>query len=824
MSHLFILKIFPFSTDPACGVFVLMKNKLLLLACVLCGVVGTALAQRRQIRVEGYVRDSTTQSPIPNVTIRLDFAKSGYTTDEKGYYGFYVSERTEHILTISHVGYRTFRTRFTRSDDYVLNLALQPVAKELEEVIITSKSSEQNVNRPLLGVSSLNIKQLKKIPAFMGETDVLRGLQMLPGVTSVGEAANGVNIRGGTTDQNLILLDDAPIFNPTHLFGLFSVFPPDAVSSVELYKGGIPARFGGRVASVLDVTMALPSLDKFKMQGGISPVSNRLNVEVPLIKNKMAISVAGRGFFNDFLFRLGPERIKNIRANFGDVATKLFYRINTKNTLTLSGYWSKDFFQTDLLGTIDNINATSTQFDYRTLNGTLKWFYAINPKLNFQTVAVYSHYSPKTLLPELNRDNSVTLASSIKQQQVRSSFSYTPNVKHKIEVGLSGIQYRIEPGSLDPGISPSIKARLVAPENAWEFAIFADDEITLSPKTTLLLGLRYSHYLDVGPKTVRYYKAGEPKDGLSLMDSTRFGKGEVIQTYGGFEPRVSLKHSLSTDASLKFGYSLMRQYLQVISNTTTPLPTARWKTADTYVPPQVSHLVSGGYFRNLKNSIYEFSVEAYYRQTANILDFKPGADFLLQQFLETEILKGKNVSYGAEMMLAKKKGELTGWVSYTYARSLNQVNEGTGLGEQINGGAWYAANYDRPHSLNATLSINHDAIHTFSFNFAYSTGRPFTAPSGVVTYQGQAYPFYDKRNNDRIKDYHRLDFSWTIDNPNRRKDRRFKGNWTVTVYNLYGRKNPYSVFMRSVGTRNIQPYQLVIFGSPFGSLTYNFRF
>jgi hypothetical protein len=802
----------------------MIKYKLLFFAIGLLGLASTATAQRRQIRVEGYVRDSTTQSPIPNVTIRINFAKSGYTTDEKGYYGFYVAEQVEHILTISHVGYRTFRTRFTRNQDYPLNVTLQSVAKELEEVIISSKSSEQNVNRPLLGVSSLNIKQLKKIPAFMGETDVLRGLQMLPGVTSVGEAANGVNIRGGTTDQNLILLDDAPIFNPTHLFGLFSVFPPDAVSSVELYKGGIPSRFGGRVASVLDVSMALPSLSKFKMQGGISPVSNRLNVEVPLIKNKMAISVAGRGFFNDFLFRLGPERIKNIRANFGDVATKLFYQVNTKNTLTLSGYWSKDFFQTDLLGTIDNINATSTQFDYRTLNGTLKWFYALSPKLNVQTVAVYSHYTPKTILPELNRNNSVTLASAITQQQFKSSVSYLPNTKHKIEAGLSAIRYRIEPGSLEPGTSLSVNRRRVLPENAWELALFADDEITVSPKLTLLLGLRYSHYLDVGPKTVRNYRPGEPKDGLSLVDSVQFNAGGVIQTYGGFEPRVSLKYSLDEATSLKFGYSLMRQYLQVISNTTTPLPTARWKTADTHVPPQVSHLVSGGYFRNLKDNIYEFSVEAYYRRTANILDFKPGADFLLQQFLETEILKGKNVSYGAEMMLAKKKGELTGWVSYTYARSLNQVNEGIGVGEQINNGNWYAANYDRPHSLNATVSINHDAIHTFSFNFAYSTGRPFTAPSGIVTYQGQAYPFYDKRNNDRIKDYHRLDFSWTIDNPDRRKDRRFKGSWTVTVYNIYGRKNPYSVFMRSVGSRNIQPYQLVIFGSPFGSLTYNFKF
>lgn len=799
--------------------------KQLLILCMLLVGGSRAFGQASVYNwVEGTVRDSLTRQPIQGASIRMDFGKTGITTNAEGKFRFSVLVGRAHVMSITHVGYRAYRLKFEGADNLSLKISLQPFSQELEEVIVTSQGTEKNVNRPLLGVTSLSIKTLKKLPAFMGETDVLRGLQMLPGVTSVGEASNGVNIRGGTTDQNLILLDDAPIFNPTHLFGLFSVFPPDAISSVELFKGGIPARFGGRTASVLDITMSLPSLEKFKLQGGISLVANRLTVEVPLIKNKLGLLVAGRGSFNDFLFKLGPIKLQNIKANFGDLATKLFYQVNQKNTITLSSYWSKDFFQTDLLGTIGTINATSTQYDYKALNGTLKWFHAFGPALNLQTVAVYSNYQPKTLLPELNKDNKVSIESAITYQNLKSSLSYQPDARQKIEMGLSATRYNIAPGLLNPGSSVSVNRVKVPEENALELGLFADDEITISPKLTILAGLRYSQYFEIGPKTVRNYRPGEPRDAFSVTDSTVYSSGQIIKSYGGFEPRLSFKYSLNEASSFKFGYSLMRQYLQVISNTTTPLPTARWKTSDTYFRPQISHLISGGYFRNTKDNIYELSFEGYFRQTQNILDYKPGADFLLQRFLETEVLQGKNLSYGAELMITKKKGELTGWLSYTYSRSLNQVNEGRSTVEQINNGRWYAANYDRPHSLNATISVAGNEINTFSFNFSYSTGRPFTSPSALVVFQRQSYPFYDVRNNDRIKDYHRLDFSWTIDNPNRQKEHRWKGSWTFTVYNLYGRKNPYSVFLRSRGAYRVEPYQLVIFGSPFASLTYNFKF
>ena len=805
-----------------------MLKKLLLLS--FCFLSLQALSQKiydktKYAQIEGFVRDTNTKKALEKAIIKIDYKKTGSVTDSTGHFSFY-APYGEYVFTISYLGYRAFRTKLTVNQPNInVDVQIQNVSQELEEVIVSSKgTSEQNINRPLLGVSQLSIKTLKKVPAFMGEVDVLRGLQMLPGVTSVGEASNGVNIRGGTTDQNLILLDDIPIFNPTHLFGLFSVFPPDAVSTVDLYKGGVPARFGGRVASVLDVTMSLPNLEKFKMQGGISPVSNRITLDIPLITNKLGIIIAARGSFNDFLFKLGPAKVQNISANFADISTKLFYRMNSNNTFTVSSYWSKDFFQTDLLGSIDNINATSTQYDYKTLGGTFKWFHLFSPKLNVQTVATYSNFVPKTLLPELNTTNSVSLESGITYKNIKTSFNYTPNATHKIETGVSATTYLLSPGTLYPGTSKSVNFRTTPDENSMELGVFIDDEIIINPKLTILAGLRYANYRALGAGVVRNYRPNETKDDFSATDSTVYGAGQTIQSYGGFEPRLSLKYSLDDASSLKFGYSRMQQFIQVISNTTTPLPTSRWKTSDNYIKPQISSLYSGGYFKNFKDNIYELSIEGYYRLTENILDYKPGADFILQRYLETQVLQGQNRSYGLELMVAKKKGEVSGWVSYTYSRSENQVNEGRGFREQINGGNWYASNYDRPHSFNSTVNFAADAINTFSFNFTYSTGRPFTSPSGLVTYQGQTYPFYDSRNNDRISDYNRLDFSWTIDNPRQRfSNKRWKGSWVFTVYNVYGRSNAYSVFYRSKGL-TLTPYQLTIFSSPFVSLTYNFKF
>ncbi len=767
------------------------------------------------------VKDSSDSSPLKDVIIKIDSKRANLSTDNDGIHVLYMP-KGEYYISISHFGYRTFRERLlVKTPTMTLSVSLINVSKELDEVIVSSQGINGNVARPLLGVTPLSIKAIKKIPAMMGETDILRGLQMLPGVTSVGEAANGVNIRGGTTDQNLILLDDTPIFNPTHLFGLFSIFPSDAVSGLELYKGGIPARFGGRASSVVDINMINPSLDKFKATGGISLVSNRLTIEQPIIKDKLGIMVSGRASFNDFFFKLGPPKLQNIKANFYDLATKLFYKMNPTNTLSFSGYLSTDFFQTDLLGTIGNVNATATQYNYSTANASLKWFHAINSRLNLQTTAVYTNYKPKTLLPELNSDNTVSIESGIIYNQLKSSLSYNLGEKHRIEAGVSAIMYRINPGTLNPGTSKSVNYKSVPEEKSIESGLYIEDEITVNKRLSLSLGLRYSYYVALGSSVVRNYNPAVSKSDLSVTDSTVYKAGEIAASYGGLEPRIALKYSLTELSSIKFGYSLMRQYLQVVSNTTTPLPTSRWATSNAYIKPQVSQLVSAGIFKNSRDNIYEMSLEGYYRSTDNILDFKPGADFLFQPYIETQTLQGKGKAYGIELMISKKKGAMTGWINYTYSRALNQIKVSDRFDEQINGGSWYATNFDRPHSFNATISMSQGSHHEFGFTFVYNTGRPFTVPDGFVEYNSVKYPYYQDRNNDRIKDYHRLDFSWTIRNPSMQK-KRWEGSWTFGVYNLYARNNAYSVYLRT--QNGIKAYQLTIFGSPIPSLTYNFKF
>ncbi|MBN8823659.1 MULTISPECIES: TonB-dependent receptor [unclassified Spirosoma] len=776
--------------------------------------------------LSGTIRDSTSNQPVVRAAVVLDYDKSatGTYTDEQGRYSI-KTRMGQHIVVVRSIGFVPFRTTISIRGNTTLDVRLPSVASQLEEVVVTSKGYDRNVRQPLLGVSQINIATLKKMPAALGEVDIMRSLQMLPGVTSVGEAANGVNIRGGTTDQNLILMDDTPIFNPTHMFGLFSVFPPDAVGGLDLYKGNVPARYGGRAASVLDISLRNPDLNEFKLSGGASLVANRLTVETPIIKGKLGLLVSGRGAFNDFLLRLASKRLDDIRAKFGDGAAKLFWRIDDRNTVTAMGYFSQDLFQTNLLGSLANVNAINTQYAQQTANGMVRWFHAFNPRLNLQTTALVAQYIPRILSTEDSTFNKVVLKQSLLQRQVKSNLNYQLD-NQKIEIGISGTHYRLNPGELIPNNSLAVNYQRTPIENAMELGIYAEDEMSVSEKLAVSVGLRYSHFLSLGPSVVRRYGSegtgGAVYDITNVVDSVRYGAGQVASQYGGFEPRLGLRYALGDNSSIKLGYNLMRQYLQVITNTTTPLPTSRWKTSDAHIQPQVSQLWSAGYFHNSKNNIFELSAEVYWRSTQHILDYKPGADFLLQPYPETQLLPGRSKAYGLEIMMAKKKGELTGWVNYTYARTLNQVAAGVDFQQQINGGDWYKANYDRPHSLNISLNINQGRHHSFSFNFSYSTGRPYTAPEGFIRYQGRTYPYYDERNQYRLPDYHRLDFAWNIYNPSM-KNRRWQGHWTFTVYNLYGRRNVYSIFYRTEGQAT-NPYRLSIFAAPIPSLTYNFEF
>ena len=768
----------------------------------------------------GTIRDSTGLAPLQKASVVLDFERisQGTYTDADGKFSLTLPAGP-HVLVVRYVGYLPYRLNVNGGQNLHVDILLQRVSGQLEEVVITDKGFDRTAREPLLGVSRINMKTIERLPSALGEVDILRSLQLLPGVTSVGEAANGINIRGGNTDQSLILMDETPVFNPTHMFGMFSVFPADAVRGLDLYKGNVPARYGGRAASVLDVSLKNPSTEEFSLKGGISLVSNKLTADIPIVKGKLGLIVSARGSFNSALLPLVSDKLDSIKANFGDVVSKLFWRVNKTNTVTAMGYFSKDVFQSKLIGSLANVNSVSTQYRHQTLNGMVQWFSTLSSKINLQTTAVVADYTPDILSVESGTAKEVTLRQQIRYRQLKSNLNYQAD-NSKTEVGISAIHYGLNPGELLPGGSPNIGYKKTPDENTLETALHADHEVSISDKLAISAGLRYSFFMNMGPGVVRNYAPGSTPSETSITDSVSYNSGQISKTYGGLEPRLGIRYATGPNTTFKIGYNLMRQYMQAITNTTTPLPTARWKTSDANIKPQVSQLFSVGWFQNLAENTFEVSTEAYWRTTNNTLDYKPGADFLLQPYPETQLLPGKSKAYGIELMLSKKKGEMTGWFNYTYSRTLNKVDGSVDFKEQINNGDWYRANYDRPHSLNLSLNLAQGKNHSFSFNFVYSTGRPFTAPEGQVLYRGQIFPYYKDRNQERLPDYHRLDFAWNIYNPSM-KNRRWQGHWTFTVYNLYGRKNAYSIYFKG---SELQPYRLAIFGAPIPSLSYNFEF
>lgn len=752
-------------------------------------------------------------SPVPLANIIYGSNQKGVAADETGQFELLLPAGT-HSVVVRAVGYLTQRFALSVTGDTSIIVTMEEVATQIEQVIVSGDRGSSVTQKPI-GVAQLNAKVLKRIPAAFGETDLLRGLQMLPGVSTVGEASNGINVRGGTTDQNLLLLDETPIFNPTHLFGLFSVFPTDAVSRTELYKGNVPSRFGGRASSVLDVILANPRLDSFRLEGGIGLVSSRLLMNIPLKPQKLGVKVSARGSFTDFLLpHISPTDFQNIRANFQEMSFKTLYRPNAKNSVFLTAYFSNDFFQTDLLGTIADINASVTQNAYNSLNLNLRHFRSINNQWSISTSASYVDYQPELRLPEEGIDNTVRLKSGIFYRSLRSNLDYYTD-QHRAKFGLSTAWYKINPGELIPGDSPSVNPLQTNVEYGLESALFAEDNFEVFPGLGASLGLRYSYFLSLGPGTIRQYQEGMPLSEASIIGESSYGNGAIIKGFGGLEPRLGLRYDLTTRTSLKFAYNLMRQYLQTVTNTTTPLPTSRWKTSDPHIQPQVSNALSLGWFHDLPGSIYELSTEVYYRHTKNVLDFKQGANLLLQQFPETELLPGINHSYGLEFMASKKKGDWTGWLTYAFSRSQNLV---TG----INDGNLFPSNYDRPHTMNVFLNFHHNERHNISFTFTYSTGRPFSSPNGTFNFQGVNYPFYPARNNDRLPDYHRLDFSWNI-LTTMNEESRWKSYWTFSVYNLYGRKNPYSIYFNNQDGV-LKKYGLNIFAAPIVSLAYNVKF
>ena len=795
---------------------------LLFLAVFLCSSV---VAQQPKTTapahsVTGFVRDVKTGKPIPGVNIVVLNYSKGYVTAKDGFFVISLPVGS-YVLKFTHIGYRPALDTISLQKVLYREIQMQDDAKDLEEVVVTSEAPDRNVRKVEIGVSQLSIRSIRRIPPLLGEIDVIRSLLLLPGVTTVGEGAPGFNVRGGSADQNLILFDDAPIFNSSHLMGFFSVFNPDVVRDLTLNRGGVVAAYGGRASSVLDVKIREPDALKWSVNGGIGIISSRLGVEGPIIKNKLSVLAAARGSFNDFLFKLAPPNLRGTKANFYDLTTKVKYQPNEQHTVTFTGYLSNDVFKlaSDSLSG-QEINASSTQFNYQTLTGSVRWNYFISKRLNLTTSGIFSRYQADLSSPDSS--NAFQLKSGIWHRQLKSDLTFTQNETHQWQVGMSLIDYLIQPNTRTPGPFSNVLPVDLARERAYELAAYVQDEWKLNPSVSILAGLRYSELLNRGPEAVRTYQENGPRQDETVTTTKTYAAGKIYHSAGGLEPRLAVRWSVGEGKAIKAGYSRLRQYIQQVTNTTAALPTSRWHLSDTYTKPQIADQWALGYFRNTTDNAIEASGEVYYKTLTNAIDYRDGAELQLAPAVETQIVQGSGRAYGFEGLVRKNKGYWTGFASYTYARTFLTMDSPY-ASERVNSGRAYPANYDKPHTFNMLVTHRPTSWFSLSLNFTYSTGRPTTQPAARALINGVYVPIYVDRNQQRVPDYHRLDFSMTFEQ-NPAKKKRNQSSWVFAIYNVYARKNAYSVYYRLSNAADKDAYKLSIFGTAFPSLTYNFKF
>ncbi len=760
--------------------------------------------------IAGYVRNSKSGEPVIGASVLIETPLIGVATDPNGYYSITLPKGT-HQLKIRSIGMKSLQRSVLLHSDGKLNIEMEEDVLPLKEVVIESERDELVLGMQM-GLEKIDMKTLKQIPLALGEADVLKAILTLPGVQSVGEGTVGFNVRGGATDQNLILFNDAAIYNPSHLFGFFSAFNPDLLKNVELYKSGIPAEYGGRISSVLDVTTREGNKKQWAGSGGISPITGRFALEGPIIKDKCSFLLGGRSTYSDWLLRQIPSNaLKNSEASFYDLNLNISHEINNKNSIYLSGYLSRDRFKLQ----------SDTAYSYSNQALSAKWRHIFSNRLFAVFSGNFSGYN-YTISSANNPVNAFDLSYSIKQVQGKVDFNYFMNAKHTINFGASIIRYQLAPGTLTPGRDESlIIPDALQEEQAIESAVYIGDNFEINPNLSLYAGLRYSFFQNNGPHDLFIYQPGSPKDVTSIVDTVSYTSGQNLSRAGGPEVRVSVRYRLATNASIKVSYNRTRQYIQMLSNTTAIAPTDIWKLSDPYIKPLIGDQISAGFYHNSKRTSFETSVEAYYKVMKNFLDYKGGAELILNHHIETDVLNAEGRAYGAEFMIRKSSGKLTGWLSYTYSRSLLKT-EGDFDSETINRGEYYPSNYDKPHAVNFIGNYKFNRRFSFSLNVVYSTGRPITFPISKYTIDGAERLLYSDRNQFRIPDYFRTDFSFNLEGSHKMK-KLAHSSWNFSVYNLTGRRNAYSIYFT---TENgvVKGYKLSIFGSPIPTITYNFKF
>ncbi|WP_419700084.1 carboxypeptidase-like regulatory domain-containing protein [Mucilaginibacter sp. NFX135] len=771
--------------------------------------IKTNTIQPGKATLSGYVRDGKSGESVVGASIYVTNTKTGVATDQFGYFTI-VLPKGRQILSVRGIGMRDTRRQIILYSDGKLIIEMQEQVTSLKEVKISAEKVA-NVRNVQLGVNRLDIKSIKQVPTVFGEADVLRVVLTLPGVQSVGEATTGFNVRGGSADQNLILLNDATIYNPAHFFGFFSAFNPDIVKDIELYKSSIPEKFGGRLSSVLDITDREGNKKKFTGSAGIGLITSRLNVEGPIIKDKTSFIFGGRITYSDWLLKLLPEEYKHSQASFYDLNLDISHQIDDKNNLYLTSYLSHDQFKLN----------SDTAYSYSNRNINIKWKHNFNDKL-FSLITTGIDRYQYNIASFDNPVNAYKLNFNINQTNLKADFTYYLNRKNTVDFGVSTIYYKLHPGNFQPNDVKSLVTPDVVPaQQALESAAYLGDKYDITDDLSLSAGIRYSLYNYLGPQTVYNYAPNLPKTSSNFLDSTTYSKNKVIKTYSGPEFRLSARYNLGDNTSVKAGYNTLRQYIHLLSNTTAIAPTDVWQLSDPNIKPQYGDQVSLGLYRNFKENTIETSVEVYYKRLRDYLDYRSGANLVLNHHIENDVLGTQGKAYGIEFLIKKTTGKANGWISYTYSRTFlrqDNINEG----ELINGGAYYPANFDKPHDFNFIGNYRFSHRFSVSLNVTYSTGRPITLPIAKYEYGGSERVLYSDRNTYRIPDYFRSDFSMNIEG-NHKIYQRTHNSFTLGVYNLTGRQNAYSAyFTQQAGI--ISGFKLSIFAKPIPFINYNIRF
>lgn len=772
---------------------------------------------QEKITLSGTIYDKNSNETLIGVTVYLPELNSGTMTNEYGFYSITVP-KGNYKVQISYIGYTTTAQTLDLSYKTTKDYKLAEESENLDEIVIKTDVEKLNIRTPQMSVNRLSAGTIKQIPAVLGEADVLKSLILLPGVTSAGEGASGFNVRGGTADQNLILLDEAIVFNSSHLFGFFSIFNPDVIKDVKLFKGGIPARYGGRLSSVLDIYQKEGNSKKFKLTGGIGLVSSRLLAEGPIVKEKSSFLIGGRASYAHLSF---PLFDLDNTAYFFDLNSKINYRFNKKNNIFLSTYYGKDLIRID--------DSFSNNYGNTVFN--LRWNHLFTDKLFSNLSIIYSDYFYGLNIDAAGFDWN----SGIGNFNLKYDFKHYLSNKLKLGYGVNNIHTTFNPGKIIPNKEDSgIIEQQLTKKYANEFSVYIETEHKVTDKLTLQYGLRYSNFLRLGQDGLNIYQKNKPviyNDKLkkyepaTIVGSDQFKKSNIIKSFNNLEPRFSFSYLLNENSSIKTSYNRMVQYLHLISNTSSPTPLDVWTPSGKYLKPQLLDQYAFGYFTSLKDDDYSLETEMFYKDIQNKIDYINGGNLIANNEIETIILNGKSRAYGLEVLLKKNTGKLTGWLSYTLSKS-EQLTPGRTTNEPgINNGDWYSTAYDKTHDISINTSYEINKKWKFNSNLVFQTGQPTNYPVGQYEIQGLNTPLYDdnRRNADRLPTYHRLDVSATL-TPPKNKVRKWKSEWIFGIYNVYGRDNAASLsFRQNQDTFKNEAIQTSIFGI-VPSVTYNFKF